>query len=226
MTDGFQYFVGQLAEIDDGALGEPSGLPVWTRKHVVSHLGFNARAIGRLVRWARTGEVTPMYPDTTARQEEIEEGARWEAQLLREFVHTEQEALAGAMVALDDSDWSSQVITGRGRTVDAAELPWMRTREVWIHAVDLNVDGDFTDFPQAMIDRLVVDVVKRRRAGDEPTLDVRPTDRSLSGLSNILDAPTQIEGTATDLARWLTRRETRGMRTSDGTPLPELGPWL
>jgi maleylpyruvate isomerase len=226
MTDGFQYLVRQLSEIDDVALGEPSALPVWTRKHVVSHLGFNVRAIGRLVHWARTGEVTPMYPNTSAREEEIAEGARWEAQRLREFVHTEQEALAAALWALNDSDWSSQVITGRGRTVDATELPWMRTREVWIHAVDLNVGGGFTDFPRAMIDRLIVDVVTRRRAGEEPTLDVRPTDRNLSGLTHIFDSPTQIEGTATDLARWLTRRETRGVRTSDGTPLPDLGPWL
>ena len=79
MTDGFQYLVGELSKLDDEALGEPSALPGWTRKHVMSHLGFNARAVGRLVHWARTGEVTPMYPGPTARAQEIDQVAQWTA---------------------------------------------------------------------------------------------------------------------------------------------------
>ncbi|WTY01388.1 maleylpyruvate isomerase N-terminal domain-containing protein [Streptomyces canus] len=32
-------------------LSKPSALPGWTHKRVVSHVGFNARAAGRLVHW-------------------------------------------------------------------------------------------------------------------------------------------------------------------------------
>jgi maleylpyruvate isomerase len=226
MAEGFQYVVAELSRLDDDAVDEPSALPGWSRKHVVSHLGFNARAVRRLVDWAHTGEVTPMYPSPMAREQEIDEGAQWTAARLREFIHTEQESLSRAMNALDDTEWSSDVITGQGRTVAASELPWMRTRELWIHAADLNAGGDVVDFPAGIIDRLVVEVVNKRRAGDAPGLDVHPTDRALSGLTPIPGAPCLVEGSAADLARWLTRRETRGLSTSDRTPLPELGPCL
>jgi maleylpyruvate isomerase len=226
MAHGFQYLVGALTKIDDEALGEPSALPGWTRKHVMSHLGFNAVAVGRLVHWARTGEATPMYPNPTARAQEIDEGSQWTARQLREFIHTEQKSLAEALDALDDPEWSAEVMTGQGRTVTATELPWMRSRELWIHAVDLNAGGDFVDFPAGIIDRLIVEAVNKRRGGDEQSLDVRPTDRPLSGLVPIPGGPFLVEGTAADLARWLTRRETRGVRTSNGAPLPGLGPWL
>ncbi|MFD7055037.1 maleylpyruvate isomerase family mycothiol-dependent enzyme [Streptomyces mirabilis] len=228
MTDGFEYFVGQLSTIDDAGLSKPSALPGWTRKHVVSHVGFNARAAGRLVHWARTGEVTPMYPDPSTRAREIEEGAHWSGQQLRELVQREQAALASALRDLDDSDWSFEVVTAQGRTVQAGEIPWLRTRELWIHAVDLDAGGDFPDLPPDMIDRLVAQAVQKRRAGDSPGLDVRLTDRNPGGTPvGSGDGPTPVvEGAAADIARWLTRREPRGLRTSDGTPLPELGPWL
>ncbi len=226
MTDGFAYFTAKLSAIGDAELDAPSGLPGWSRKHVVAHLGFNARAVARLVHWAKTGEVTPMYSDPNARAKEIETGARWDARRLRAFVRTEQEALAAALGGLDEADWSAQVMTGQGRRVDASEIPWLRTREVWIHAVDLNAGGDFTDFPPDMVDRLVVEVVKKRRAGHTPALNIRPTDRSILGLLDVPPVAGAVDGTAADLARWLTRRETRGVRTADGSPLPELDPWL
>lgn len=228
MVQGFGYFTDHLDALDDAALEKPSALPGWTRKHLLSHLGFNARAVGRLVHWAGTGQVTPMYPNTSARAEEIAEGAQWSASQLREFVRTEQAALDAAMRELDEAAWGAPVITGRGRTVPGAELPWMRTREVWIHAVDLDNGGDFTDFPAALIDRLVSEVVLKRRGGDAPNLTVRRTDRdpALVGGGPLEVSPGRVEGTAADLARWLTRRETRGVRTADGSPLPALGPWL
>jgi maleylpyruvate isomerase len=226
MHGGFQYLVGGLSKLDDVTLGEASALPGWTRKHVMSHLGFNARAVARLVHWARTGQVTPMYPNPTARAREIEEGARWTAQRLRAFISSEQTSLADALDALDDRDWAAAVITGQGRSVAATELPWMRTRELWIHAVDLNAGGDFVDLPAGILDRLVVEAVNKRRSGDAPSLDVRPTDRPLSCVTALPGAPCLVEGTTADLARWLTRRETRGVEASNGAPLPELAPWL
>nr|WSY53877.1 hypothetical protein OG999_29680 [Streptomyces sp. NBC_00886] len=102
----------------------------------------------------------------------------------------------------------------------------MRTREVWIHAVDLNSGGDFTDFPPGLIDRLLSEAVNKRRAGDAPALAVRATDRDVNGLDVSPNSARPVQGTAAGLARWLTRWETRGVRTSDGSPLPVLGPWL
>jgi len=226
MATGFQFFLGQLSKIDDDRLELASSLPGWTRKHVVSHVGFNARAARRLVHWAKTGEVTPMYSSASARTEEIAQGALWDGARLRELVQLEQAALSAEMDALSDDNWSAEVVTGQGRTISATEIPWIRAREVWIHAVDLNAGGDFADFPAAFVNELIDEAVAKHRAGDTPTLEVRHTDSDADRSVSVDGANTAVEGAASDLARWLTRREARGLRTSDGMPLPELGPWL
>jgi maleylpyruvate isomerase len=222
MTGGYAYFADRLAAIDDARLAEPSALPDWSRKHIVAHLGFNARALGRLVHWAKSGVETRMYADETARAEEIAAGATWSGARLRDFVSAEQGALVEALSGLSDANWSAQVVTGQGRSVPATEIPWLRTRELWIHSVDLGTEGDFDDFPPEMIDKLVTEVAAKRRAGESPTLEVRPTGRPAG--RPVGRSP--IEGRASDLASWLTGRGDRGVRTSPGAPLPELGPWL
>ena len=226
MADGFRFFLGELSKIDDDQLELPSCLPGWTRKHVVSHVSFNARAARRLVHWAKTGEATPMYSSASARTDEIAEGALWGGARLRELVQLEQAALSTDLDALSDDNWSAEVVTGQGRTISATEIPWIRAREVWIHAVDLNAGADFADFPAAFINKLIDEAVARHRAGSTPTLEVRPADGDKDRSVSVHGATTAVEGAASDLARWLTRREARGLGTSDGTPLPELGPWL
>lgn len=42
---------------------------------------------------------------------------------------------------LPDANWTHEVRTAQGRTVPASETVWMRTREVWVHAVDLDNGG-------------------------------------------------------------------------------------
>jgi maleylpyruvate isomerase len=225
MSAGYRYFAMTLAQLDDADLAEPSALPGWSRKHVVAHVGFNARALGRLTRWAITGEATPMYPTATARGDEIAEGALWSASRLRELVDAEQRTLSAALSGMDDQSWSATVTTAQARAVMACEIPWLRAREVWIHAVDLNAGGDLDDFPADMLDHLLRDAVAKRCASDAPTLSVTPTDREGSAADGA-PAATTVDGTTSDLVRWITGRGARAVQTSDGTPLPDLGPWL
>jgi len=225
VTSGYRYFSDNLARIGDSDIARSSALPDWTRKHVVAHVGFNARALRRLVRWAATGVPTPMYPNSTARASEIGEGAGWDGPRLRTFLDAEQNELASALCRLGDEGWSAEVVTGQGRTVVASEIPWLRIRELWIHAVDLDAGGDYTDFPSELIDELLIDALAKRRSTGTPTLTIRPTDRlSFPHSEGPFSGP--IEGSASDLARWLTGRGSRDIRTTDGSPLPELGPWL
>ena len=46
---------------DDEDVKAPSGLPGWTRGHVLTHLARNADGSGNLLTWARTGVETPQY---------------------------------------------------------------------------------------------------------------------------------------------------------------------
>ncbi|WP_373325284.1 maleylpyruvate isomerase N-terminal domain-containing protein [Paenarthrobacter ureafaciens] len=58
---GTAFFARKLNELSDEELDGGTRLPGWTRRHLVAHVGYNARAIARLIEWAGTGVETPMY---------------------------------------------------------------------------------------------------------------------------------------------------------------------
>jgi maleylpyruvate isomerase len=223
MAEGHEYFLSCLKNISDRELDEPSRLPGWTGRHLLSHVGHNARALARLAHWAATGEQTPMYATTSARAEEIDIGARWPAGQLRDFVVAEQDLLTDALSRISGGRWRIPVRTAQGRTVPASAIGWLRSREVWIHARDLPSGGDFTDFPEAFLDALIDDALARR-ATQSLDLDVQATDRPARPGGG---SEQQVLGTAADLARWLTRGErSPALRTAAGAPAPQLPPWL
>jgi maleylpyruvate isomerase len=226
MTEGHRYFVARLAQVSDAELSAPSALPGWTGRHILSHVGHNARAVGRLAHWAATGEPTPMYFGPTARAAEIALGAGWDPERLRSFVIVEQDALAAALEKLDVEQWATEVVTAQGRHVTAAALLWLRTRELWVHAADLHGLADFSNFPPTLLDELIIDILRFRRDGRGETLHVRPTDRDPIPPFDGLAPPVWIEGRTADLVRWLTGRGVSNLRASDHSGLPTLGPWL
>jgi maleylpyruvate isomerase len=72
-------------------------------------------------------------------------------------------------------DWAAPVRTAQGRTVPASETVWMRTREVWIHAVDLDNGAQFSDFPDVVLESLLADIVeawRRQRVGTDLVLEM------------------------------------------------------
>ena len=226
MTEGHRYVLARLAQASDDELSAPSALPGWTGRRILSHVGHNARALGRLAHWAAMGEPTPTYSGPSARAAEIALGARWGPDRLRSFVEVEQDALAAAFGKLDAGHWATEVVTAQGRHVTAAALPWLRTREVWVHGADLAGAADFSDIPPPVLDELTADVLRWRRAVREEALQVRPTDRDTAPPSDGQAPPVWIEGRTADLVRWLTGRGAVNIHTSDRSVLPTLGPWL
>lgn len=217
MCDGYEYFASRLKLISDPELALPSVLPGWTGKHVVSHVGHNARALARLAHWAATGEQTPMYPSPAARDEEIQAGADRPVPALRAFVDQEQRHLTAALARITGEGWQAKVVTAQGRTITAETIPWLRTRELWIHACDLPGGGEFADFPDDVVDALLDDALARRRTAQSLDVAVLATDRPTGA----------VVGPATDLARWLTGRGTSPtLHTPAGAPPPHLPPWL
>ena len=192
-----------IASLGEAAFDHPT-LPGWTRRNLVAHLAANGEAIGRLLRWARTGEPTPMYASTEQRGADIAAGARLSGTALRIWFEHSADELAAAFAAMSPESWRAQVVTAQGRTVPASETVWMRSREVLIHAVDLNAGTTFTDLPVAFLAALR-DEVLLRRAG-EGVADLR--------------------GSLADVAAYLTGRRTTGVTMADGSPAPALGPWI
>ncbi|MBW8484117.1 maleylpyruvate isomerase family mycothiol-dependent enzyme [Actinomadura parmotrematis] len=196
--EGTRGFLDAAAGLTEQDYDAPSLLPGWTRRHLVGHVAANADALGNLVRWAATGEPTPMYASPEERAAGIERGARLSAAELAAWLERSAATLRAGMDGLSEERWRAEVLTAQGRAVPAAEIPWMRSREIFIHAVDLDRGVTFADLPPAFLDALVADIAAKRG----------------------LDAAKLPPGPRAEVAAWLAGRP------HTLTDAPALGPWL
>ena len=162
-----QLFLGALDGLDDTELDEPALLEGWTRRHLAAHVHYNAEGLRRLVSWAATGAENRMYANPEQRTSEIEAGVKLPADKLRALLSGSAKALDTDLDALAAEAWHAQVVTAQGRTVLATEIPWMRTREVAVHAVDLDTGIGFDTLPDELNTALCVDVIRKREASGE-----------------------------------------------------------
>jgi maleylpyruvate isomerase len=225
---GTAFFARKLNELSDAELDGASRLPGWSRRHVVAHIGYNARAIARLVEWARTGVVTPMYESAAVRDQEIDFGATLSPIALRHLFDHSAVHLNVEWRDLPDDSWGHSVRTIQGREVPAAETVWMRTREIWVHAVDLDNGASFRDIPAEVLERLVTDITATWKArGDDIGLVLKASDsrtRSVWG-DSAAGNPDVVTGTLAGLAEWATGRGAAGV-SSRFTPLRDAPRWL
>lgn len=214
-----------------GTAGDAELLPGWGVTHLLAHVAFNAEALGRLLTWARTGVETPMYPSREARAAEIEEGAARPVEENASHVRLSARALDEMIAAMPPEAWAAEVRTAQGRTVPASEVLWLRTREVWIHAVDLSVDDSlgFADFPPELLNALVEDVVGMfSRRGQLSGLVVVAGDAdTVARVEGSSGEPVTVRGPLAELAAWLTgRSDGTSLLVDGGAPLPQLPAWL
>ncbi|MES9500576.1 maleylpyruvate isomerase family mycothiol-dependent enzyme [Streptomyces koyangensis] len=194
---GTELLLDAVAGLDEDAFSVPSLLPGWSRKHLVAHVAANADALGNLVHWAATGEERPMYASPEERAAGIAKGPTLSVDELRSWLAASAHKLAAGLDGLTDEQWGREVVTAQGRTVPATELPWMRAREVCVHAVDLGTGVvTFADLPQGFLTALVAEIGAKR------------------GLVELPDGPLP------EVAAWLAGRP----HSLAGAP--ELGPWL
>ncbi|MBT2247285.1 maleylpyruvate isomerase family mycothiol-dependent enzyme [Arthrobacter sp. BHU FT2] len=230
---GTAFFARKLNELADGDLDRASLLPGWTRRHVVSHVGYNARAIARLVEWAATGVETPMYPSAEVRNHEIAFGATLSPIALRNLFDHSAIHLNVEWRDLPADSWHHKVKTVQGRVVPAKETVWMRTREVWVHAVDLDNGASFTDIPAPVLARLLKDITGAwTTRGTDKDLVVEVTDQSSAMVFGDTDSasPLTVSGPLAAVARWAMGRGTAGVaghRSGDAVePVPAAPAWI
>ncbi|MEU7384313.1 maleylpyruvate isomerase N-terminal domain-containing protein [Streptomyces sp. NPDC042207] len=194
---GTELILDAVAGLDEAGFSAPSVLPEWTRGHLVAHVAANADALCNLVHWAATGDQTPMYASAEERAAGIAKGPTLSADELRSWLTGSAHRLAEGLDGLTDEQWQRQVVTAQGRTVPATELPWMRAREVCVHAVDLGTGVvTFADLPKGFLTDLVAEISAKR------------------GLTGLPDGPLP------EVAAWLAGRP------HSLADAPELGPWL
>ncbi|MEV0486144.1 maleylpyruvate isomerase family mycothiol-dependent enzyme [Streptomyces sp. NPDC050508] len=229
MREGTELLVHATTRLDEAAYDAPSLLPGWSRKHVVAHVAANADALANLVHWAATGTPTPMYASPEERTTGIREGARQPGTRLAEWLRLSSDALEKAMDELDDNQWASRVLTAQGRTVAATEIPWLRSREVWVHAVDLGDGIDFTAVPTDFLTALCDDIVTKRRGTPGPEVVLRPTDMPtrwyLPGPPETAEEVITVTGPLSEITAYLAGRPHGTMAIGSAT-VPVLPAWL
>lgn len=222
MRAGTTLFSGQVAALDERSLRAPSRLDGWSRAHVVAHLARNAEALTRLASWARTGVETPMYSGPEQRNSDIEATAVHDLGRLAADLTAANTVLEEALAALTEAQWENPVRTAQGAGVPATVIPWMRVREVWLHAVDLGTGLDMSALPDGLLDALLDDVTEAFAGRkDVPPVTLAPSDRAAEW--KIKDGGTPVMGTAADLVAWLTGRPGPGPAPSGAPGLPA---WL
>ncbi|MDT4892343.1 MAG: maleylpyruvate isomerase, partial [Pseudonocardiales bacterium] len=211
-----------LAGTDPGA---PSGLPDWTRAHLLAHLAHNADALINLLTWARTGVPTPMYASPDARAEAIRAGAGASMPELLDALHASAQRLADAIDSLPEPTWAATVTSAQGREITAADVPWLRVREVWIHAVDLDVGTGWDSLPAELASALLRELA-RTVGGKLPDggAQLVATDSDVVvplGPGGVVT----VSGRVADLLAWLSGRGPASALSADGG-VPTLPAWL
>lgn len=200
VREGTALLTGAIDGLDRSAFDGDSQLPGWTRKHLVGHVAANADALGNLLSWAETGVEKRMYASTEQRNADIEAAATRPAEELRSWYHRGAAELDEAMDRLAPEQWEHEVITAQLVARKANDVPWMRAREVFIHAVDLGVGITFADLPDDFLIALAGEIRAKRGLSDD---DLRG-----------------VTGSLPEVAAWLAGRP------HSLVDAPELGPWL
>lgn len=227
VAQGTKLFLGALATLPDDRLDQSIALDSWTGKHLLAHVAANADALVNLAHWARTDEETPMYSSPEQRNADIEAGATRPAAELRAWTAQAADTLDARLAELDEQQWTYQVRTAQGRTVPADEIPWMRAREVMVHAVDLGAGVGFDDLQADFLAALLDDITAKRSAGgDGPALTLTATDHNATWAIAGTGDPTPVTGTLAGLTAYLSGRAADGVTGPGGQPAPELPRWL
>lgn len=218
-ADGELAVAGRLDALSDDELAAPSGLPDWSRAHVIAHLARNADALVNLLTWARTGVETPMYPSREVRDAGIQTTADQLPEELRADYAAACARLAVAIETMPATAWTATVRNGQGREVPATEVPWMRAKEMWVHGVDLRAGLSFADLPPGFCAALI-DEILALFAGRGQILDVTivATDAARTWGSGTA----RVEGPVTAIVAWLTRSDASALTGE----VPEPPAWL
>ncbi len=221
-------YLQALTVLDDESVRGPSGLPGWSRAHVVAHLSRNADALAQVLRQAAAGEPAYMYRSQEDRDAEIEETiARFDLAGLRRDAEESADRFAQAAAACDaDPVTPYSRVPGGEQTFELGTLGPRRRAEVEIHHADLDVgyspDDWPADFSLAMVGQRQQEMAALAQGC--PSMVLSSTD--VPGLWRFgPGGGPEIHGTAGHLAWWLVGRGGGAGLTSSAGDLPTLGRW-
>lgn len=160
---GTAYFARLLNGLDAVALDGPSRVQGWTRRHLVAHVSYNARAFAQMAGAIRAGQPSLLYPSAEDREAEISRGATLPDRALRHLFQHCEVHLNVEWRDLTDTGWEASGTDLSGRPLPVRSTPWLRARELWVHALDLDAGARVRDMPLDFAEVLAEGV--ERKAG-------------------------------------------------------------
>ena len=216
---GTDHFRARCADVSEAELDGPSLLAGWSRRQLIAHLGYNAAGMCRLLDGAAAGVARGMYTSAEQRAADIAESVGLDTTAVYRLFDTEAKRLETAWTNLPAEAWSLTVKTPQGTPVPASETLWMRSREVWIHAVDLDTGATFDMIPPVVQETLFEEVIGGWRAsGKRVTVEGEQT----AAITVSVEDTTAL-GTTPGLLSWMTGRGSSGVSPAGVEPAPA---WL
>lgn len=204
-----EYFDRNLERLDEKQLREDSLLENWTRAHVVAHVALNAEAITNLIRWAQTGVEQSMYASVEKRNADIEEVALLPLNELKKFSQETSSQLDRAWQKLPKAKRGYEVRIMQGMMIPVSNTLWLRSRELWLHTLDLGSGAKAQEIPTEAAKQIIEDVVNTWKKRDDFDIRVELTDLDeVFGEADSERAEKTVSGTLAEMLMWVTGRTT------------------
>jgi maleylpyruvate isomerase len=205
-----------VATADEAMVRGPSGLPGWSRGHVIAHIANFSEAMTRQVEEALQGRLIEVYDGgRPARDAAIDAGAGRSAADLKRHLLEATTALIAAWDKVGPDDWERPVMHRNSNLAAAVYASW---RELAVHTVDLALEPTADGWPPEFCLHLLDFLRPRTPEGIHLILQADDGTRWEAGLGE----PRVLTGNLTDLTAWYAGRTPPGPITG---PAPDLLPW-
>jgi len=144
---GTAYFARKLNELSDNDLDQPSLVEGWSRRHVVAHVGYNARRLARIAGAARLGEMRELPAEADTPKETVEFGSTLPSHALRYLFKHSEVHLNVEWRDLSRDGWQRSIYIQEGSTIPVSLTPMLRAQEVWLQAVNLRNGARYEELP-------------------------------------------------------------------------------
>ncbi|WP_432557560.1 maleylpyruvate isomerase family mycothiol-dependent enzyme [Granulicoccus sp. GXG6511] len=205
-----------IESLTDNEMAAPSHAEGWTRADVVAHLVGNARALGRLIDWAVTGNKQAMYSSMEERNAEIAELAALPPAELKQKMREANAGFAKAADQLRAGKLGAEEVEMASGPVNPYLLPAYRISEIIVHHYDLDTlwGIDEADI-DALEDALDLAVARIQKRDDYPGLQIETDEGESYTVGS--GGPT-LKGGRDAVLGWITRGTTEGLRVDGELP--------
>ncbi|MDO1582646.1 maleylpyruvate isomerase N-terminal domain-containing protein [Rhizobium oryzicola] len=147
---GTAYFARLLNGLSDDALDEPSTVEGFSRRRLVALVCYQARLLGELVAWGRSGRTEPFPREATVTVNELDFGIIQPSRALRNLFEHTAIHLNVEWRDMSDADWQRAVRDAAGHEIRLGQTPLLRARTIWSAALALRCGARQTDVPSGL----------------------------------------------------------------------------